>query len=186
MSPPTPTGPTVTKSALIAAVPVLATPVVSATPLPVAGPAAGAADAATNAPATGARYPRDSRYPARRPATRMTNPVVSGCFDAKTGSHLYETGQPTTLRLPGGGAIASVGANSTESNLFRFLSDPQVQVGTVDLTRGWYNFDRVFFEAGKAKLTLTSISQLRNIATLLRAFPKACIKLSGYTDDTGT
>ena len=79
-----------------------------------------------------------------------------------------------------------MGANSTESNLFRFLSDPQVQVGTVDLTRGWYNFDRVFFEAGKAKLTLTSISQLRNIATLLRAFPKACIKLGGYTDDTGT
>ena len=92
MSPPTPTGPTVTKSALTAAVPVLATPVVSATPLPVAGPTAGAADAATNASATGARYPRDSRYPARRPAARMANPVVTSYFDAKTRNYFYETG----------------------------------------------------------------------------------------------
>lgn len=69
-------------------------------------------------------------------ATRMANPVISGCFNAKTGNYFYETSQPTTLRLPGGGTIASVGANSTESNLFRFLSDPQVPVDTVDLTRG--------------------------------------------------
>ena len=124
--------------------------------------------------------------PRCRPATRVADPIVSGRFDAKTGNYLYETGQPTTLRLPGGGTITGGGANSTEGNLFRFLSDSQVQVDTVDLTRGWHNFDRVFFEAGKATLTPASVSQLRNIATLLRAFPKACIKLGGYTDDTDT
>ena len=166
----------------VAAAPLPATPAAPAT----AGPAA------SNAPAAAVSSylsPADSRYPRynnHRPATRVADPIVPGHFDAKTGNYLYDTGQPTTLKLPSGGAIASVGANSTESYLFRFLSDPQVQVDTVDLTRGWYNFDRVFFEPGKATLTPESVSQLRNIATLLRAYPKARVKLGGYTDDTGT
>ena len=165
-------------------------PPVAAAPLPpTAGAAVANAPAATAAaaPQADSRYPRyNNRYPARRPATRVSDPIVPGHFDAKTGNYLYETGQPTTIKLPGGGAIANVGVNSTESYLFRFLSDPQVQVDSVDLTRGWYNFDRVYFEAGKATLTPESISQLRNVATLLRAYPQAHIKLGGYTDDTGT
>ncbi|MGY3088517.1 outer membrane protein OmpA-like peptidoglycan-associated protein [Hymenobacter sp. UYAg731] len=177
----------------VAAAPTPAAPVAmaSATVPPAAGPAASnAAPVTAAAPAASegdSRYPRyNNRYPARRPATRVADPIVPGHFDAKTGNYYYETGQPTTLKLPGGGAIANVGANSTESYLFRFLSDPQVRVDSVDLTRGWYNFDRVYFEAGKATLTPESVSQLRNIATLLRAYPKTRIKLGGYTDDTGT
>jgi outer membrane protein OmpA-like peptidoglycan-associated protein len=130
---------------------------------------------------------RSYRYPPRRPTTaRVADPIVPGHYDAKTGNYVYDTGATTTLRLANGGAIAGVGANSTESNLYHFLSDPQLQVDTVDLTRGWYNFDRVYFEAGKATLTAASLSQLRNVATLLRAYPNARIKLGGYTDDTGT
>ncbi|MEL5993298.1 OmpA family protein [Hymenobacter segetis] len=166
----------------VAAAPV-ATPVAS-----IALPPA-ATTATPNAPASAApsRYPRyNNHYPARRPAARVADPIVPGHFDAKTGNYLYETGQPTTLKLPGGATVTNVGANSTESYLFRFLSDPQVQVDSVDLTRGWYNFDRVYFEAGKATLTPESVSQLRNIATLLRAYPNARVKLGGYTDDTGT
>ncbi|MBH8570382.1 OmpA family protein [Microvirga sp. STS02] len=158
-----------------------AAPVASAEPAPTAGPAAPNSSEAA-APATSRR----SRYSVRRPTARVADPIVPGHFDVKTGNYLYETGQPTSLKLPGGGSIANVGTNSTESYLFRFLSDPQVQVDTVDLTRGWYNFDRVYFEAGKATLTPESVSQLRNIATLLRAYPKARLKLGGYTDDTGT
>lgn len=130
---------------------------------------------------------RGYRYPPRRPTTaRVADPIVPGHYDAKTGNYVYETGATTTLRLANGGALAGVGANSTESNLYHFLSSPQLQVDTVDLTRGWYNFDRVYFEAGKATLTAASLSQLRNVATLLRAYPNARIKLGGYTDDTGT
>lgn len=183
-STPAPAGSVAAVPAPAAAAPLPAPPAASATTVPAAGPAAPNAPAVV-APAAGSRYPRYSRYPAR-PATRVADPIVPGHFDAKTGNYLYETGPPTTLRLPGGGAIASVGANSTESYLFRFLSDPQVQVDSVDLTRGWYNFDRVYFEAGKATLTPESVSQLRNVATLLRAYPKVRLKLGGYTDDTGT
>ena len=180
-----PTGSAAAIAAPVAAAPLPTPPVASSIATPAVGPAGPAAPAASAAPAAGSRYPRYSRYPAR-PATRVADPIVPGHFDAKTGNYLYETGQPTTIRLPGGGIIANVGANSTESYLFRFLSDPQVQVDSVDLTRGWYNFDRVYFEAGKATLTPESVSQLRNIATLLRAYPKVRLKLGGYTDDTGT
>ncbi|MDB5267612.1 MAG: hypothetical protein JWP58_652 [Hymenobacter sp.] len=148
-----------------------------------------ATTATPNAPASAAvsRYPRyNNRSPARRPAARVADPIVPGHYDAKSGNYLYETGQPIALKLPGGGTVTNVGTNSTESYLFRFLSDPQVQVDSVDLTRGWYNFDRVYFEAGKATLTPESVSQLRNISALLRAYPQARVKLGGYTDDTGT
>jgi outer membrane protein OmpA-like peptidoglycan-associated protein len=130
--------------------------------------------------------PRPARYPRRTGPVHVSDPIVPGHYDAKTGNYVYETGAATTLRLANGGSIAAVGINSTESNLYRFLSDDQMQVDTVDLTRGWYNFDRVYFEAGKATLTAASLSQLRNVAALLRAYPKARIKLGGYTDDTGT
>ena len=156
-----------------------------AAPMPTSAAASPTTPAAAAAPAT-ERYPRDSSYPARRATPRVTDPIVPGHFEVKTGNYVYETGPPTTLKLPGGGTVSNVGANSTESYLFRFLNDPQVQVDSVDLTRGWYNFDRVYFEAGKATLTPESVSQLRNIATLLRAYPKIRIKLGGYTDDTGT
>ncbi len=145
---------------------------------------------ATGAPGSTARSAMSARY--RRGAnvkpepTKGAAPLVSGHFDAASGNYIYETGPPITLSLPSGTVIKAVGNNSTESNLYRFLANPQAEVDTVDLTRGWYNFDRVFFHPGKATLTAESIGQLRNIAALLRAFPKSRIKLGGYTDSTGT
>lgn len=153
-----------------------------------ARPAAPAPVAAAPAPVPAAAAPRPTaayrRYPARRPPAK--DPIVPGHFDAKSGNYIYETGTPTALKLPSGDVIQGVGVNSTESNLYRFLSDPKIQVDTLDLTRGWYNFDRVFFNTGKATLTQESVEQLRNIASILRAFPNTRIKLGGYTDSTGT
>ena len=111
---------------------------------------------------------------------------MPGHYEAKSGNYVYDTGAPVTLKLPGGASIAGVGTNSTESLLQRFLSDPTKQVDTLDLSRGWYNFDRVFFETGKATLTPESLSQLRNVVTLMRAYPTAHVKIGGYTDSTGT
>ena len=152
--------------------------------IPASTPAPPPVSAAAPVPAP--RYARNSRYVPRRTTPPAPDPIVPGRYDAKTGNYLYDTGQPTALKLPGGAVITGVGANSTESYLHRFLNNPAVQVDTVDLTRGWFNFDRVFFDAGKATLTAESVNQLRNVATLLRAYPKARIKLGGYTDSTGT
>ncbi|MBO2008394.1 OmpA family protein [Hymenobacter negativus] len=159
----------------------------SATPTPTTPPAASVAASVPTTLVTAEPLPaRTARYPHRTGPVRVSDPIVPGHYDAKTGNYVYETGTATTLKLNNGASITGVGINSTESNLYRFLSDAQMQVDTVDLTRGWYNFDRVYFEAGKATLTAASLNQLRNVATLLRAYPTARIKLGGYTDDTGT
>jgi outer membrane protein OmpA-like peptidoglycan-associated protein len=159
---------------------------------PATAPDPGATPAAVS-PAQAATPAARSPYRtggSRSQPRRITPPaqdfIVPGHYDAKSGNYLYDTGIPTTLKLPGGTSIAGVGINSTESLLHRFLSDPAKQVDTLDLSRGWYNFDRVFFETGKATLTPESMSQLRNIVALMRAYPTARIKIGGYTDSTGT
>ncbi|GAA4038204.1 hypothetical protein GCM10022409_24550 [Hymenobacter glaciei] len=155
----------------------------------VATPPAATPVAATPAAPAAARSPYrvgGSRYQPRRITPPAQDFIVPGHYDVKSGNYLYDTGAPTTLKLPGGASIAGVGVNSTESLLHRFLSDPTKHVDTLDLSRGWYNFDRVFFETGKATLTPESMSQLRNVVTLMRAYPSARVKIGGYTDSTGT
>ena len=146
-----------------------------------------AANTAAASPAARSPYRTGgSRSQPRRITPPAQDFIVPGRYDAKSGNYLYDTGAATTLKLPGGTSIANVGVNSTESLLHRFLSDPTKQVDTLDLSRGWYNFDRVFFETGKATLTPESMSQLRNVVTLMRAYPTARVKIGGYTDSTGT
>ncbi|MDO7848854.1 OmpA family protein [Hymenobacter sp. M29] len=162
---------------------------------PVAAPVAPVTPVAseTARPTAAPRYSRRPYTPGRpyspgRPYTpkKVTDPIVPGHFDAKSGNYLYHTGTPTTLKLANGTSIAGVGVNSTENYLHRFLADPAAKVDTLDLTQGWYNFDHVFFNPGKATLTPESMGQLRNIAAILKAYPNARIKLGGYTDSTGT
>ena len=49
----------------------------------------------------------------------------------------------------------------------------------------WYDFDNINFETGSAKLTAESQAQVQNIVAILKAYPKAKIKIGGYTDKTG-
>ena len=158
------------------------------TAAPAAAPAAvgAAATAVVSTPVVSTPpAPRHSRLP-RRTTPPHPDPIVPGRYDARTGNYLYNTGPFTVLKLPDGAVVLAVGTNSTESYPHRFLTDPSLQVDTVDLTNGWYNFDRVFFfKTGKATLTAGSLGQLRNIAARLRAFPRARVKIGGYTDDTG-
>ena len=170
--------PQIISSPATAPVPGLATAAVAPAP---AAAAVGAPTAARSPYRTGG-----SRSQPRRLTPPAQDFIVPGHYDSKSGNYLYDTGAPTTLKLPGGASIANVGVNSTESLLHRFLSDPAKQVDTLDLSRGWYNFDRVFFETSKATLTPESMSQLRNVVTLMRAYPTARVKIGGYTDSTGT
>jgi K(+)-stimulated pyrophosphate-energized sodium pump len=50
----------------------------------------------------------------------------------------------------------------------------------------WFNFDRLTFATNSAQLDMErSRNQLTNIAEILKAFPKAKLKIGGYTDNTG-
>ncbi|MBV7441103.1 OmpA family protein [Weeksellaceae bacterium TAE3-ERU29] len=99
------------------------------------------------------------------------------------GNYIYNVGQATDVSLPDGHVIA-VGENSTENKLFKFLSDNNFKVNE-DETKDWVTLDRIYFNTGRAQLTPNSQTQIDNIATLLKAYPNAEIKIGGYTDNVG-
>jgi OOP family OmpA-OmpF porin len=79
--------------------------------------------------------------------------------------------------LPGN-VIISIPAGSTEDRLSMYLTTAVSGATAMD-------FDRISFETGSAKLTAESADQLHNIATILRAYPKATVMVSGHTDNVG-
>lgn len=91
---------------------------------------------------------------------------------------------PVVLKLKDG-LRQVIGASSTESKLYQFLIDPGQEVDPIDPTKGWIGFDRIYFETNKATLTNESLWQLSNVASILKRFPVAKIKIGGYTDSTG-
>jgi OOP family OmpA-OmpF porin len=76
------------------------------------------------------------------------------------------------LRIPAGGM---------EDNLLMFIQDPS---RSVDQTT-WFDFDRLLFDTNAPTLQPASGEQLRNIATILQAYPNINVKIGGYTDNTG-
>ncbi|SDX42238.1 OmpA family protein [Hymenobacter psychrophilus] len=172
-----------------------------AKPLPVAPPVAAPVAAPAAAPA--ANYPaatppaaadrnvvaaggRTRYQPGSRRASSIAPPLVDGHYDFKSGYYIYHTGAPTTLRLSNGQQLRGVGSQSTESQLHQFLNNPRQQVDTVDRTRGWISFDRVFFMTGQATLTSESRNQLKNIALMMQSYPQTRLRIGGYTDSVGT
>ncbi|TDN38331.1 OmpA family protein [Hymenobacter sp. UV11] len=91
---------------------------------------------------------------------------------------------PVVLKLKNG-LRQVIGAASTESKLYQFLIDPTKEVDLVDPTKDWIGFDRIYFESSKATLTNESLWQLSNVASILKRFPEAKIKIGGYTDSSG-
>lgn len=110
--------------------------------------------------------------------------AIAGSLDSITGEFIYDQGVQKELKLPDNSTLKA-GGNSTEARLFKMLSDTSWKVDTIDKTKNWVSFDRVFFQTGKSLLTPESEVQLNNIAILLKNFPASSIKIGGYTDNTG-
>ena len=49
----------------------------------------------------------------------------------------------------------------------------------------WFDFDDINFDMASAVITTESQRQVKNIAEILKAYPKLKIKIGGYTDKTG-
>ncbi|ULQ52545.1 OmpA family protein [Flavihumibacter fluvii] len=49
----------------------------------------------------------------------------------------------------------------------------------------WFDFDDINFDLGSASLTESSMRQVKNLVAVLKSYPKAKIKIGGYTDKTG-
>jgi OmpA-OmpF porin, OOP family len=72
-------------------------------------------------------------------------------------------------------------ATGIEKQVVVFIEDPKTGVES----ETWFNFDRLLFETGSAKLKPESREQLRNVAEIMKAYPKVKAKIGGYTDNTG-
>ena len=83
-------------------------------------------------------------------------------------------------KLPDGIEL-NIPANGIENKLIAFIED---QSKAIDKTT-WFNFDRLRYETGSAKLKPESREQLQNIAAILKAYPAVNLKIGGYTDNTG-
>lgn len=119
-------------------------------------------------------------------ATAALTPAMDGAgvLDTVTGNYIYNVGAGTEIKLADGTTL-KVGENSTEARLYRMLNDAAFVVDTADKKANWVVLDRVYFETGKSVLTAESAAQILNIGSILKNFPKAAIKLGGYTDNTG-
>lgn len=78
----------------------------------------------------------------------------------------------TTLHVP---------EHGVEARLLAFIQDP---ASKPDRTT-WFDFDRLLFNTGSATLQPQSLEQLKNIAAILKAYPKTHLTIGGYTDNTG-
>lgn len=104
-----------------------------------------------------------------------------GSLDS-SGNFVYNTGNRVNIDLPNNGGSLSVGENSTEAKLVRFLQSSEA----VDTVKGnWFEFTNVRFNTGKSTITEESIQQLKNMVAISKAFPQAKFKIGGYTDNTG-
>lgn len=120
--------------------------------------------------------------PARDTANPQPAPA-KGTMDT-SGNWIADWGAEQMIKLADGTEL-KVGQNSTEYKLYQFITNADKQIDTVDKTKNWISFDRVYFETGKSVLTQESQNQIKNIALILKNYPNASIKIGGYTDNTG-
>ncbi|MGN0002287.1 MAG: OmpA family protein [Sphingobacterium composti] len=92
--------------------------------------------------------------------------------------------QQIDVKLPDGASLKAYPAG-IEENLIAFLQTDYKSLSDDQLKDKWFDFDNLNFETGTAIVMPESQQQLENIASILRLFPDAKIKIGGYTDRTG-
>ncbi len=85
-----------------------------------------------------------------------------------------------TLKLPDG-ALLDAKKGGIEDQLIIFFTDPKSKASR----RFPFNFDQLSFNNGTANITNESMVQIQNVASILKAFPKAKIKIGGFNEKGG-
>lgn len=84
------------------------------------------------------------------------------------------------VKLPNGVEL-NVPELGIERKLIAFIEDASKPV---DKTT-WFTFDRLEFETASSQLKPESQEQLKNVAEIMKAYPKVALKIGGYTDNVG-
>lgn len=82
--------------------------------------------------------------------------------------------------LPGNLKITIPAAGSAEDRLSTYLASAAAGATTAN-----FSFDRIAFDSDSAVLSPESDEQVDNIATILRAYPRAYVTIAGHTDNVG-
>lgn len=104
----------------------------------------------------------------------------SATMNVTQGGPVATTRESIQVTLPDG-VVLNAYKGGIEDQLVTFLKDDTRPAGK-DV---WFDFDNLNFKTGSAVLTEESMTQVGNIAAILKAFPKSKIKIGGYTDRTG-
>ena len=109
--------------------------------------------------------------------------VIDGMLNAD-GNFEYNVGDLFQLSLFDN-TMLEVGKNSSEARLVKLIEDKNLTTPE-QFKDNWITLDRTYFKTGSDELTEGSEQQLKNIVAILKAYPKAAIRLGGYTDNTGS
>jgi OOP family OmpA-OmpF porin len=111
--------------------------------------------------------------------SRPVTDAVSGNADRirAAGSSL---GDFVSRNLPGNISL-KIPSNGSEAHLLTFIQGPSAIPGK----DSWFDFDRLTFESGSATVRAESQEQLRNVAEIMKAYPRVRLKIGGYTDNVG-
>lgn len=117
--------------------------------------------------------------------TTTTDSITTSQLADSAATHVTEVAPATSresiqVTLPDGTVLQAY-KGGIEDQLVTFLKDDSRPAGK-DV---WFDFDNLNFKTGSAVITEESMTQVKNIAAILKAFPKAKIKIGGYTDRTG-
>jgi OmpA-OmpF porin, OOP family len=111
----------------------------------------------------------------RRATTARFGSIATG-----TASRMADLGKFIKQPLPNG-VYLNIPEGGVEGRLLSFIRNDG---NTVSETT-WFDFDRLSFDPGSARLRPESQEQLNNIAAILAAYPNVHIKIGGYTDNIG-
>jgi OmpA-OmpF porin, OOP family len=104
--------------------------------------------------------------------------------DSATGFVNYDLGAPMDLKLSNGTVLTGVATNGFEATLVNFLNTGSID--TVNKKANWFNIHDVQFKSGGTEYASPkAVAQVKNVAAILKAYPKAVLKIGGYTDITG-
>jgi outer membrane protein OmpA-like peptidoglycan-associated protein len=115
-----------------------------------------------------------SRNPTRDQVATTSEPARLAAAVAKQDAVSF------TRRLPNDFELKAP-ATGIERQIVVFVEDPSRQADAAS----WFNFDRLLFETGSARLKPESKDQLRNVAEIMKAYPSVKAKIGGYTDNVG-
>jgi outer membrane protein OmpA-like peptidoglycan-associated protein len=112
--------------------------------------------------------------------TRDGTYTSAGAHATGTASPWAGLGRMVAVHLPDGTALKAP-AHGVEGRLVAYLNDSSAAVS--DET--WFDFDRLLFDTGNAALQPQSQAQIGNIAAILKAYPRAKVRIGGFTDNDG-